>query len=247
MRSGRPPTLWCDLIVTLGQAADDLALLFRVVLAFQLADEHVAGVAVHQLDVKAVAEGLDHLLRLAHAQQTVVDENTGELIADGLVDQHRGDRRIDAAGQAADDLTVADLGPNLGDLFLAKIGHRPVAGAARDLVHEIAEQFAAVRCVDHFRMELHAVKWLALMRDHREGGAVGGCDRPKSLGNLDDLVAVAHPDLMLLAGLPDTLIERAFFRHIDKGASELAFGRLHHVTAQLRAHGHLAVADAEHR
>ena len=57
---------------------------------------------MHQPDVEAVAEGRHHLLGLALPQQAVIDEDAGELVADRLVDQHRGDRRIDAAGQAAD-------------------------------------------------------------------------------------------------------------------------------------------------
>jgi hypothetical protein len=39
----------------------------------------------------------------------VIDEDAGELVADRLVDQHRRDRGIDAAREAADHLAVADL------------------------------------------------------------------------------------------------------------------------------------------
>ena len=37
------------------------------------------------------AEQLDDLLRLVLPQQAVIDEDAGELIADRLVDQERGD------------------------------------------------------------------------------------------------------------------------------------------------------------
>ena len=109
----------------------------------------------------------------------MVDENTGELVADGFVDQHRGDRGIDAARQAADHLAVADLGPDLGDLCLAEIRHRPVTGAACDLMHEVGEQLAAVRRVHHFRVELHAVERLALMAITAKGDLSEDCDGPK--------------------------------------------------------------------
>ena len=38
------------------------------------------------------------------AQQAVVDEDAGELVADGAVDERRGDTRVDAARQPEDDL-----------------------------------------------------------------------------------------------------------------------------------------------
>ena len=46
---------------------------------------------------------------LVLAQQAVVDEHAGELVADRLVDQRCGHRRIDAARQAEDHLVAADL------------------------------------------------------------------------------------------------------------------------------------------
>ncbi len=65
--------------------------------AFERVEEQVFGAHVHQRDVVAVAEQRHHLLGLAEPQQAVVDEHAGELLADRLVDQHRRDRRVDAA------------------------------------------------------------------------------------------------------------------------------------------------------
>ena len=48
-------------------------------------------------NVVVAAEEIDHLARLVLAQQTVIDEDAGELIADRLVDEERRDGRIDAA------------------------------------------------------------------------------------------------------------------------------------------------------
>ena len=73
------------------------------------------------------AEQLDHLRGLAQPQQSVVDEDAGELLADGLVDQHRRDRGIDAARQAADHLAASDLGADLLDRLLLEGAHGPVA------------------------------------------------------------------------------------------------------------------------
>ena len=92
------------------------------------------------------------------AQQAVVDEDAGQLIADRLVDQHRRDRGIDAAGKAADHPAPADL---LAD-FLARLGaergHGPVAPEAGDLVDEIGDQLRPVGGVGDLRVEHQAVE-----------------------------------------------------------------------------------------
>ena len=65
------------------------------------------------------------LLGLALAQQAVVDEHAGELVADRPVHERRRDRGVDAAGQAADHPLVADLRADRGDLLVDDVGHRP--------------------------------------------------------------------------------------------------------------------------
>ena len=60
--------------------------------------------------LEVVAERLDDLLGLVLAHQAVVDEHAGELVADRPVDEQRGDRGVDAAGEPADHPAVADLG-----------------------------------------------------------------------------------------------------------------------------------------
>ena len=72
-------------------------------------EEPVGGPHVDELDALVAAEGLDDLLALALAHEAGVDEHAGELGADGLVHEGGGHRRVDAAGQAADDPPVADL------------------------------------------------------------------------------------------------------------------------------------------
>ena len=169
MRSGRPPTLWCDLIVTEGppvketaldhvrdracpgrgtrpaapvggdlgrlalegldeQPADGLALGLGVGDAGERAEEFRRRLDMDQRDVVVVAEQPHDLVALAGAHQAVVDEDAGELVADRLVDQHRRDRGIDAAGEAADHARLADLGADR----LARLarGRRPSSSRA---------------------------------------------------------------------------------------------------------------------
>ena len=149
-----------------------------------------------------MAEQVDHGLGLVEPQQAVIDEHAGELVADRLVDQHRGDRGIDAAGQAADHPALADLGADLLDRLLAEGAHGPVAGEAGDLAHEIADQLGAVRRVHHLGVEHQPVIFALLVLDHRERRIRRCAGDGKARRHLGDAVAMAHPDRMLLAHAP---------------------------------------------
>ena len=82
-------------------AADDLPLLLRLLDAVEQLEEPLLRLDVDERDVEVLAERLDDLLRLVLAQQAVVDEDARELLADRLVHEQRGDRRVDAARQRA--------------------------------------------------------------------------------------------------------------------------------------------------
>ena len=56
----------------------------------------------------------------------MIDEYAGELVADGLVDQHRRHRTIDPAREAADHLGVADLVADARDRLGPVSAHGPV-------------------------------------------------------------------------------------------------------------------------
>ena len=98
------------------ERADGLALGLGVGLAGERGQEALAGIDMHERDVEVAAEQRHDLLGLVQPQQAVVDEDAGELVADRLVDQHGGDRAVDAAGEPADHAALADLGADLGDL-----------------------------------------------------------------------------------------------------------------------------------
>ena len=66
--------------------------------AGELAEKNLRRINMHQRDVVVVPEQVDHGLGLVEPQHAVIDEHAGELVADRLVDQHRGDGGIDAAG-----------------------------------------------------------------------------------------------------------------------------------------------------
>ena len=74
------------------QLANDLALLLRIRDALERLEHVRARIDVDDLHLQVLPEGVHHLPRFVVPQQAVVDEDAGELLADGLVDQRGGDR-----------------------------------------------------------------------------------------------------------------------------------------------------------
>ena len=111
--------------------ADDFALGFGVGHARQLGQEALRRVDVHQIRVHPIAEHLDHLLRLALAQQPVVDVYADELLPDGLDQQRRDDRRIDPAGQRQQHPFIAHLRADFPHLLVDELRRQRLRGDAR--------------------------------------------------------------------------------------------------------------------
>jgi len=99
---------------------------------------------VDDLDAEVVGEGLHHLLGLVQAQQAVVDEQAGELLADGPMKQRRDHRGIDAPDQTQNDFVAADS-LDLADRFVDIVGHVPVAAHPHRSRHERLRIFLPCR------------------------------------------------------------------------------------------------------
>ena len=100
-------------------ATDDLALLLGVGDAGEGVEELLLRVDHDQRDAGRGDEVALDLLGLALAHQAVVDVDAGEPVADRLLHDGGGDRRVDPAGEAADGpAVVADLLADPLDLLL---------------------------------------------------------------------------------------------------------------------------------
>ena len=223
--------------------ADPASLLLRLVDALEPRQETLLGLDVDERDVEVAAERLGHLLGLVRAHEAVVDEDAGELVADGLVDQQRGDRGVDAAREPADDAVAPDLGADPLDLLLDHGSGRPRGRRAGNVVEEVLQQVLAVRRVHDLGVELDAVEPAARVL---ERGNRCRCGRPgddRSLRRRDDGVAMAHPDDLLLGQAGEegaaTAVELRLAELGGAGARDLA--------AQLQREQLGAVADAERR
>ena len=223
--------------------ADDLALALGFGDALERFEEVVGGVDGDQSDAGGGDEVVLDLLDLAFAQQAVVDEHAGELVADGLVDEGGGDCGVDTAGQAADHFGVADLLADLGDLVLDDGGGVPVVGQAGALVEECLDELLAEGGVLDLGVPLHAVELAGLVLHGGDGRALGVGEHFEASGRGLDGDAVAHPRVLLGRGAGEQPV-----RLVDGrvGLAVFAERGLVDVGAERVRHGLEAVADAEH-
>ena len=191
-------------------------------------------------------EPLADLRRFVEPQHAVVDEDAGQLVADRAVEDHRRDRRIDAAAQRADDAAVADLRANLRRRLLHKRRHRPVAGAAADAVGEVAEDLEAALGVDDFGMKQQRVEPSLGSAIAATGALALVATTAKPVGRRGDEVAVARPDADLMRHVGE---QRAAAprRASTRRVAELALRRRRHRPPSVSRHQLHAVADAQHR
>ena len=112
------------------------------------------------------------------------------------MDERRGDRRIDAAGQAEEH--VLAVRPARGSRATASsdvVVHVPVVAAAADVVREAREDRRALLRVRDLGMELHGVEAARLVGHRRDRAGRRRPDQRESRRQRGDLVAVAHPDV----------------------------------------------------
>ena len=186
-------------------------------------------------------------LRLALAQQAVVDEDAVQLVADRAVHERGRHRRVDAAREPADDLRVPDLraDPRTASSMKASMVHE--SRAAADAVHEVREQLAAAFGVHHLGVELEAVE--------RPLAVAHGGERASSRSTR----CASKPAAGAARGRrgssrrcarrgPQAGEERvAAALELQQGAAVLAVVRRLDDAAELLAQQLEAVADAEHR
>ncbi len=175
----------------------------------------------------------------------MVNENTGQVLAYGTVEQHSGHRRVDAAAQAQHYLVVAKLLFEFGHSRVDKRFGAPALSGATDACHKVFEQLHAALRVVYFGVELYAPYFFAFYLVGR-AGHFGGRGYDVEVGRkLGDGVAVAHPHLC--AGF-DAAQQRVHLVDLGEiGTAILArVGRLHFATVGI-GHKLCAVADSQQR
>src|SRR3546814_747354 len=137
----------------------------------------------------------------------MINEYTGKLVTNGLMDQNGRYGAIDPARQSAYDPALAHLSPDLLNFCLPEFRHAPIASKAANIACKIGDQPATIGCVDHLGMKLHPVKFAFFVSNNGKGSPFGDGDNLKTGRESCDLIAVAHPDLMPLALFPEARSE----------------------------------------
>ena len=223
---------------------DALALELGILHASQALEETFRGIDHGQVQAQVLAElGLDQIA-LAVPQKAVVDEDAVQAIADGLVQDHGGDRGVDAAGEAEHHFAaLSDLFADLSDLTVDDGLGLPVAGQLADRVEKVRQELFAAGGVAHFGVELHSEEATFRVGDHRVLTVVRAGEDVEAGRQPGDLVPVAHPDVTRTL---DALQEVFGASDVDRGVPVLAVPRGFDLTAQLTAHPLHPVADAQH-
>ena len=185
------------------------------------------------------------LLGLALAQQPVVDEHAGELVADRAVHERGRDRGVDAAGEPAEHVPVADLRADPATCSSMMLAVVHVGVDAGDVVEEVLEHLVwpcSVCSTSGWHWTPEAASVDVLERGDAAPSVATG-DRETRRGG-DHGVAVRHPHRLLgrqareQQPRPDRRW-RWCGRTRQPGALDRAAERLGHRLE--------AVADAEHR
>src|SRR5438270_8621246 len=116
---------------------DYLAFLLRIGHSAQEGEETFRGVNVFEFHVKILLEDPLHDFFFASAEQSVIDEDAGQLITNRFVQQGRDHRGIDSAAEAKYHLIVADLSPDTFTGVLDEGAHRPIHRATANVIDEI--------------------------------------------------------------------------------------------------------------
>ena len=177
----------------------------------------------------------------------MVDEDAGELVADRLVDQHRGDALIDAARQPADDAPLPTWARILAISAERKCAIVQSPGRPAILCTKLEISLAPSRRVHHLGVEHCRVDAALLVGRDGERRVLARRHDLEALRQLRDAVAVAHPHGVALADFPDAVEQRARLADLDLGAAELGGVAALDPAAELRRRRLLAVADAEDR
>jgi hypothetical protein len=187
-------------------------------------------------------------------QQTVVDEDAGQLVADRAVDERGGDGRIDAAGEPADRGRRTDLARgSMRSCVVDEGRHVQVGSQPADAQQEVLEHLRPPSVCDDLGVELHAVETAAYGPAHRGERARATVEVLARTANArrqgEHAVAVAHPhDVLggvLSRGLGEEQTPRARRASATRGRTR---GRRRTRRGRRGAGQQLeAVADAEHR
>lgn len=231
------------LLETLDEGVSDPPpFLLRFDHAAQGRQEAVRGIDHMQIGVEVIRKLGDHRLLFPLAQQAVVHEDARQPGSDRFGQEGRRDRRVDSAGESADDSRRADLVTQPVDRLPCEIAQQPIAFTAADQGQEIVKDRTAQRCVRDLRMKLQPENRQPAMPHRGVRARVRAGQRYEIIRDTPHLIAVAHPDIRRL-GQPGKQI--VVIRQPASGSAVFPSRRAVDLSAQGVADQLHAVADSQ--
>ncbi|KAH3661515.1 hypothetical protein OGAPHI_006362 [Ogataea philodendri] len=148
MSSNKPPTLWWVLMVWEGplNEIDSITSGYKV---------PWSNIHNGQVDSQTFVQGLFHLDGLVLSHESVIDVDSMEPVADGLLHDLGTNSGVNTSGNSTDHLgRRSNKGSNSLDLGVDEILHGPVLGGLTDLDSKVLQQSLSLKRVCHLRMEL---------------------------------------------------------------------------------------------
>ena len=207
----------------------------------------VLGVHVHEVHVELLGEHLFDLLGLVLAQQPVVHEHAGQLLADGLR-AHSAATTVESTPPESPRITrssptCARIAATESSMIesIVQLGSSPQMSKRKLREHLVADtavwRTSGWNCVAYSPRSAHSMD---------ATGHTSVCEViDEAVGHLGHGIAVAHPHGLLVRRVRRTARESEPARVII-GRAVLALVGVPHRAAERHGHGLLPVAEAEH-
>jgi len=192
--------------------------------ALQPSKEYLRGIDNGKIDTKMLGEGLLDCLAFVKAHNTIVNEDSMEALANGLLHELSSNSRVDTSADGSKNLSLfSNQCANSGNLLINKLSHGPVLSGLADSDGEVFQELRAARSMCDFWVELDAVDWLRFVGNASEWRIGGSGNRVEVWWKRAELVAVGHPDLNIVLEALEQLIDVTIFtRSLQLGVPVLS-------------------------
>ncbi|CCZ84372.1 putative uncharacterized protein [Ruminococcus sp. CAG:254] len=224
--------------------ANDFPLPFWVRYTMQLFHENILCIDPYKMDVPVCKCCFDFIAFIL-PQESMVNKDTSQLVANCLREQSCCNGAINTARQCQQYLSIANLFPNLFDGSLCIVFHRPITRTSTNLIQEIMQHLLTIYGMIYFRMELYAIELLFRIFHccYRTAGRM--CRNRKAFRQLLNIVGMAHPRDCFFRQTGEQQAFRLIFCQCLAVFS--GFFRGSNCSAQRICHQLAAVADAQNR
>lgn len=176
--------------------ANDLALGLGLSHASKTTEEKLSTVDNGKVNVEMLRQRLLDLRTLVETHQASVDKDGVESVANGLLHEASCDSAVDTSRNGTNDLGVlADKVADADNLLLDEVLHLPVVAGLANLGGKVVQDLSTAVGVVDLGVELDSENGLLLVGDASVGRVLGAGNGDETLGQVDELIEMAHEDV----------------------------------------------------